>query len=84
LSLPERIQALERRNYRELVKGGSSILQSSAIELARNLFPTAMIVFNQPEGSTVESVYLFSPTIIPPSVAFEFFQNEAKKYSSAS
>lgn len=84
LSLPERVKILEKRNYKDLDERGGSILQLSVTELARNLLPTAMIVFNQPEGSTTESAYLFSPTIISPSAALEFFQNEARRYASPS
>lgn len=78
LILPERILQLEKKQYQFLVEESDQILQEISPIASRNLIPTAIIVFNQPNESVPESAYLFCPTPIPPSAALRFVKQNTR------
>ena len=79
LPYPDRVRGIEQLNYGQLVQRGDQILQQIKSSLARNLMPSAMVVFNRPDLSSQESAYLVSPTIVPPSAAYRFMLDQARQ-----
>jgi hypothetical protein len=75
LVMPRRVLSLERFQYRDLAgAAGDQILESLIPRLVQQLMPVAVVVFSRPVGKLDNSAYLISPTLIPPTTAFRYFQ----------
>ncbi len=73
LELPQRIRDLEASQYApfgDINAVGQQILEDLTQKVLTPKWPSAMIVFSKPGEDQPESVYLFAPTLVPPSVVF--------------
>jgi hypothetical protein len=76
LVLPKRINALEEHQYRNLFSTsitGDDMLKNLESWLVSNLMPVAASEFRVPDGDSREIAILDSPTLIPPTTAFNYF-----------
>jgi len=91
LNLPQRAMEYEAKYFERLSQVGDQVLNAFLPNLGINLMPTAMVVFSRPDPHIVtaaeESVFLFCPTVIPPTATFRHLQfqvqGQLRKLSSS-
>jgi hypothetical protein len=78
LALTKRVQSLEQSQYQQATQFGDQILEKMMLPLTKELMPSAIILFSKLPDASEESIFLISPTLIPPSAALKHFLQQAQ------